>query len=259
MLRTRVATASVLLAGFGAILFLFPPWLASIVFAGVAALAGWEWAGMMGLSSGRRKVYAFGIFALCVLFWTRPQDGFLILWVLSAFFWLFFAPRMLLARQITVCPTLGVLLLVPTWAAIVELLGKSPWLLIAVMALAWVADIGAFFVGRRWGRHKLAYAISPGKTWEGAGGAVVAVMAYGFLVQEHVPGLPVMPAWLFAILLMLATVLAIIGDLLESLAKRAAGVKDSSALLPGHGGVLDRIDSQTALLPLAALALRWGS
>lgn len=258
MLRTRILTAVALLAGFAVVLFLLPTWLAALVFLAATALAAWEWASLAGMPPIRRGGYAALVVVLCLLFWTRPRDGFFVLWLLSASFWLFFAPRYLRSRHLDVCPTIGLLLLLPAWAALVELLGKSPWLLLAVMAVAWVADIGAYFSGRAFGRHKLAPLISPGKTWEGVAGGVVAVLLYGFSIQRIVPELPKLPVAAAFAVLVGATALTIVGDLFESLAKRMAGVKDSGRLLPGHGGILDRIDSQLPLLPLAALALRWG-
>jgi phosphatidate cytidylyltransferase len=135
---------------------------------------------------------------------------------------------------------------------------RSPWLLLAAMALVWVADIAAYFAGRAYGRRKLAPAISPGKTWEGAIGAVAAVLVYGLAVMAFAGGLPSFGLLLVsALALVLLTAMSIVGDLFESLMKRQAEVKDSSQLLPGHGGVLDRIDSLTATLPLLALVLLW--
>jgi phosphatidate cytidylyltransferase len=155
----------------------------------------------------------------------------------------------------------GWLVVVPAGLALVHLRAVDPGLLLAAMAVVWVADIAAYFVGRAIGRRKLAPDISPGKSWEGAFGAVAFVVAYGFGVAYCWPrlGLPnrssVLAAIGFAAGLVLITAVSIIGDLFESLAKRQAGVKDSGTLLPGHGGILDRIDSLTSTLPLVSLAL----
>jgi phosphatidate cytidylyltransferase len=131
----------------------------------------------------------------------------------------------------------------------------STWLLLAAMALVWVADIAAYFTGRAFGKRKLAPAISPGKTWEGVAGAVVGVMIYGAVVLNFSPlaGNVPLAAPLLVLLLLVLTAVSVMGDLFESLLKRQAGIKDSSNLLPGHGGVLDRIDALTSTLPLAAL------
>ena len=140
---------------------------------------------------------------------------------------------------------------------LVALHAVDTWLMLAAMALVWVADIAAYFSGRAFGRHKLAPAISPGKTWEGVAGAVVGVLAYGGIVFSFSPLAGRLPLSIPVIVLMLVllTAVSVMGDLFESLLKRQAGIKDSSQLLPGHGGVLDRIDALTSTLPLAALIL----
>ena len=121
------------------------------------------------------------------------------------------------------------------------------------MSVVWLADIGAYFAGRSFGKHKLAPAISPGKTWEGAIGGAVAVLAYGLLLSSKLPPTLAGNLPLLLMVLVLLTAISILGDLFESLLKRQAGLKDSSNVLPGHGGVLDRIDSLTSTLPLVAL------
>jgi phosphatidate cytidylyltransferase len=154
----------------------------------------------------------------------------------------------------------GWLILLPFWFAMMDLREISPWRLLAAMALVWVADIAAYFAGRAFGRHKLAPAISPGKTWEGVAGAVAGVMVYvavSIMIWERVSETPgAADAYLWTLCIALAivmTAISIIGDLFESAMKRRAGVKDSGKLLPGHGGLLDRIDALLPVLPLAAL------
>ena len=141
--------------------------------------------------------------------------------------------------------TLGLLLLFATWVALNGLQRISPWLLLAVLATVWLADSAAYFAGKRFGRHKLAPEISPGKTWEGVAGAILASTLYGLTLSYYLH----ISRWLI-VGLWLIVVLSIIGDLFESLLKRQAGKKDSSHLLPGHGGVLDRIDGLISTLPL---------
>jgi phosphatidate cytidylyltransferase len=255
MLKARVITALFLVAGFLAVLFLLPPQAAGLVFALVAALAGWEWAGLMQAPARGRVIYALLTFGLSMLFWTSPTEGFPLLWGLAALFWLAFAPLWMKRQWSASCATLGLVILVPTWAALVALHARSPLLLLAVMALVWVADISAYFTGRAFGKHKLAPAISPGKTWEGVAGAVVGVLVYGMAVAPYLPVVQNLDRFVLAACLLLLTALSIVGDLFESMAKRQAGMKDSSQLLPGHGGILDRIDSQTSTLPLVALGL----
>lgn len=255
MLKARVITALFLVAGFLAVLFLLPPPAAGVAFALAAALAGWEWAGLMQAPARGRIAYALLVCGLCLLFWTSPEQGFPLLWGLSAVFWMAFAPLWLKWKWSTACATVGLVVILPTWAALVALHERSPLLLLATMALVWVADIAAYFTGRACGKHKLAPAISPGKTWEGVAGACAGVLVYGLVVAPFLPAVQGIDRLALVVCLLLLTALIVIGDLFESLAKRQADVKDSSQLLPGHGGILDRIDSLTSTLPLVALGL----
>jgi phosphatidate cytidylyltransferase len=269
-LQQRVITAFCLVVGLGGVLFFFSATMAIMAFAVIAACAAWEWGGLMGQPQSARVMYAL---LTLPFFWQIDmlQARLLpVLFVLSAVFWLLLVPFWLW-RKWTLRGNdffgyaIGFIVILPTWAAMVYLYSKSPWLLIAAMAIVWVADIGAYFTGRALGRHKLAPGISPGKTWEGVAGAVAGVIAYGlvwvFLLPKSMGGqvsglLSVMgmhyASLLFLLLLVALTGMGVLGDLFESLLKRQAGLKDSSGLLPGHGGVLDRIDSLTATLPLVA-------
>ena len=174
---------------------------------------------------------------------------------LAALFWLLAAPLWLAlgvrAGQRAALVLGGFLVLAPAGLALALL---PPREVLAVLVLVWVADTAAYFVGRRWGRRKLAPSISPGKTWEGAVGGLLGALAYAIILGAFTGRIAWVP-WLVAAALLAA--ISIVGDLFESAAKRQAGVKDSGALLPGHGGILDRIDSATAVLPLAALLLPW--
>ena len=134
----------------------------------------------------------------------------------------------------------------------VQLRIPGPAILLALFAVVWMADVAAYFSGKAFGKHKLAPSISPGKTWEGAIGAVVGVIVYGLTIRLTTGYAPLaLPLWVLA--LVLVTAVSIIGDLYESMLKRQAGIKDSSKVLPGHGGVLDRIDSLTSTMPIVAL------
>jgi phosphatidate cytidylyltransferase len=262
MLRTRVITALLLVAGLALILFAMPPQAASLAFAAIAALAGWEWGGLMKQDKPACAMYAFVLLLFCWQLTIGVPELAPALLLLSAAFWLLMVPLWLrykwtLAGNDAFGYLLGALVILPTWAAMVALHAVSVWLLLAAMALVWVADIAAYFSGRAFGRHKLAPSISPGKTWEGVAGAVVGVFLYGGMVLGFSPLAGKLPLPMPAIVLMLVllTAVSIMGDLFESLLKRQAGIKDSSGLLPGHGGVLDRIDALTSTLPLAALIL----
>jgi phosphatidate cytidylyltransferase len=257
MLKARVITALLLASGLFAVLFLLSAQGSSLVFAIIAALAAWEWAGLMKAGKGARSVYGVAMLLACLsVVWL---DGQMMLWLLSAGFWLVVVPLWLFYRwPLSGLSFLGYvvggILLLPAWAAMVELQARSPWWLIGVMALVAAADIGAYFAGRAFGRHKLAPSISPGKTWEGVAGGLVAVAIYAVVIGV-VTGKLAGAGWLMLIAAaFLLVAVSILGDLFESMIKRQAGMKDSSQLLPGHGGILDRIDSLTAALPLAVLA-----
>lgn len=247
-------------------LFLLPRAAAVAAFAAAVALAAWEWAGLLRARPCSRLWFGVLTLVPCAALYLAgmPRLPLLGLWGLALIFWLLLVP-LWFRRGWSLHGNLpgflvGWLLLIPSWAGMVMLYAYSAWLLLAALALVWVADIAAYFSGRAFGRHKLAPTISPGKTWEGAAGAVLAVLIYGFAVGQFSGGLAqlTVPQILLAGLgLLLLTVISIFGDLFESLAKRQAGLKDSSGLLPGHGGVLDRIDSLTSTLPFAGLAITW--
>jgi phosphatidate cytidylyltransferase len=154
----------------------------------------------------------------------------------------------------------GIVALSGVWVALVELQARSPWLVLAAMAIVWIADTAAYFAGRAFGRRKLAPLVSPGKTWEGVFGALAAVAVYAAAIAPfaHSAGYQgrgdavALIAWI-ALALALA-LMSVLGDLYESWLKRQAGVKDSGTLLPGHGGILDRVDALLAAMPPAALA-----
>lgn len=260
MLRTRVLTAVVLLGGFLGALFWLERWQFAILVGAVVALAAYEWAGLSALRGPARALYAAGaaLIHAALALSIHAAAAFAWLFAIAAAFWLVAVPAWLWigvrAGSKRWLPPIGLVVIVPAGAAMIVL---SPVQLLAVLALTWIADTAAYFSGRAWGRRKLAPSISPGKTREGAFGALVAVAIYAIICANAVPELRPLAegmAWiaLVAGALLLALV-SILGDLFESAIKRLAAVKDSGTLLPGHGGVLDRIDSATATLPLAAL------
>ena len=178
-------------------------------------------------------------------------------YIVSAAFWILSVPPYLKQLYAIKNPLIlmltGWILLLPTCLALYQLRAISPELLLGFMATIWISDVAAYFTGRSLGKYKLAPRISPNKTWEGVAGALVAVLLYGLIwdfwfIEES------LAAKLIPLLLFMA-ILGIIGDLYESLMKRQAGVKDSGNILPGHGGILDRIDALTSSLPFAILAL----
>lgn len=263
MLKARIITALVLVAALGSALFGLSHEGWAWLMAAVTGLAGWEWGGLAAFRPVARVAYGLVTALLCLALEQVLAAALIpvsMLYWPSVVFWLLAVPLFLRHRPRSgmASAPVGWLVLLPTFVAAVQLRAAGPWVLLAVMAMVWVADIAAYFSGRRFGRNKLAPAISPGKTWEGAWGATLAVLIYGFGVAAtsgQLAGLSAVGTAAFAFLLLVLTAISIEGDLFESLLKRQAGIKDSSQLLPGHGGILDRIDSLTSTLPLAGLML----
>jgi phosphatidate cytidylyltransferase len=263
MLKLRILTAIIL--GCVLLLGLFalePRWTVP-AFGAVFAVGAWEWARFGGLqTTAARLGYAAAIAVLLFLGWRLSADaerlqivlGAACAWWLLAFGWLLLAPERHQPRLTLLC---GVPVLVPAFLALARLdiarhgPARGPTLVLWLVLLVIAADIGAFFVGRAFGQRKLAPRVSPGKTWEGALGGLstVALVAWGGAAHF---GLLELPSVAFGCAV---GIFSVVGDLTESMFKRAAGLKDSGALLPGHGGMLDRIDSVSAAAPLYALGL----
>jgi phosphatidate cytidylyltransferase len=259
-LRKRVLTAVVLAAAFLVILLWLPDWVTVGVLTVLVLAGAWEWSAFLLLGdTGLRGGY---VLLVAVLLWGAWQvsataagrDWVLtvaVVWWVAALLWIVFAPKRVSPWSAGFA---GVLALVPSWLALARLRLAFPqgaqWVLF-VLVLVWVADIGAFFCGRRFGRVRLAPEVSPGKTWEGVlgGTAVSALVAIAGSAWFHVPLRTFMPLCLAAV------GFSIVGDLTESLLKRFAGMKDSGSVFPGHGGVMDRIDSLTGAAPVLLLGL----
>jgi phosphatidate cytidylyltransferase len=273
MLKTRILTALVLIPLVLAGLFLLSPRGFGVAMLAVTVIAAHEWARLARFGSAMQVLFVGGLLFIGVVLLFVPMSGFGNGWPVtilmaacgaSALFWLGVAPSWVKLRWPTTglvtMTLLGWIVLIGAWVALVELQSRSPWLVLAAMAVVWIADTAAYFSGRAFGRRKLAPQISPGKTWEGVYGGLAAVAVYALCLLPFARDAGFVPAigplevgaWLgFALLL---AAISVIGDLLESLMKRNAGVKDSGKVLPGHGGVLDRIDALLAAMPLAALA-----
>ncbi|MEX0900485.1 MAG: phosphatidate cytidylyltransferase [Gammaproteobacteria bacterium] len=266
MLKARILTALAVAPPVLAVMFLAPPFLFEALVGAVIIGAAWEWSGLMGCASRIGRVLYTLVVAMLVIaagVWMADDSRaftYLIVvslaWWAFAFAWLAIGP----ARQpgTAIAGLCGVLTLVPAFAALTALHAWDefgPWRLLYLLALVWLADIGAYFFGRAFGRTKLAPRVSPGKTWEGVAGAFVVaalVITAGFYFSLDFGG-PVA----FAVFSLATVALSIVGDLAESMFKRHQGVKDSGTLLPGHGGLLDRIDSLTSAGPLFVGGMLW--
>ncbi len=270
MLKQRVITALILIPLLIGTIFFLSSQALALILAVFVLLGAWEWSALSGLQSILARLVYVALYTLglgwvwSMLLGCAVCVGGLLaiagLWWLGVFFWMLRhpGPRWELGSWAKgVKGIAGLLTLIPAWSAILWLRTEErygPTMVIFVLLLVWVADSGAYFAGKRWGRERLAPTISPGKTREGVYGAcgatLVLSLGVGFvgrLTAAEIGGL--------AVLSMLTVLFSILGDLFESLIKRQAGVKDSGRLLPGHGGVLDRIDSLTAAAPVFALGL----
>lgn len=266
MLRTRIFTAIIMLCVFLAALFYQSSILWMALLLALTAAGTWEWSRLAKFSLAGSITYLLFttisagelLFLLSNIVLTDPYTtSFLWFYAASAAFWALCVPLFLAFKRPIRNPAAlalaGWLLLLPTCLALYQLRAIDPLILLGFMAAVWISDTAAYFTGRAWGKHKLAPGISPGKTWEGVAGALAAVFIYAqiwhFSAGEEAPVKLLIP------LLLLLAVMGIIGDLFESLMKRHAGVKDSGNILPGHGGILDRIDALTSTLPIAILSL----
>ena len=263
MLKTRVLTASIMLPVVLGALFYLPEYAWALFCALLIGLAAWEWQNLSGMHGLLSKCYPYlsSILFLLSVYFSTPNFVFGMM-LAALLFWLVLVPCWLKAKWSlplagNLNAMLGWALLIPAGLAMIILRGNG-WPLLLVMAIAWVADTFAYFSGKAFGRHKLAPSISPGKTWEGVVGGVLAVVCYFALIPKPFALLPQLTQDRFGQIVLwggvalLLTAVSVMGDLLESLFKRQSGIKDSSQLLPGHGGVLDRIDSLLAILPIAA-------
>ncbi|MFZ1642326.1 MAG: phosphatidate cytidylyltransferase [Candidatus Contendobacter sp.] len=262
MLKQRVITASVLALIALWVVLKLPAAGFGVVLLAVLLLGAWEWADLAGLAQPRgRLLYGGLVLTLILAVWPLAGRAALVAGLLIPVFaawcyvlvWLWrYAGQPERQDRPSMVAVAGVVALVAAWVALMGLRNEfGPGHVLFLLMLIWVADIGAYFAGRRWGRRKLAPAISPGKTWEGVWGAAAAAAAFALIgaavlgVGSRWPG--------FVAVCMVTVGFSIVGDLFESMLKRQRGVKDSGSLLPGHGGVLDRLDSLIAAAPVFLL------
>ncbi len=274
MLKQRIITALIMLAVLLPALVASSPWPFAALTLLIVAAAGWEWARLNGLRGGSSYAYGGALAVACGLAWlagwTVAVPG--IVWLIALAAWVLGGvfvlragvagwPKLSAAGRLLI----GLLLLWTAWLALVSARALGINFILSLLCIVWLADIAAYFGGRAFGRRKLAPSISPGKSWAGvySGMAATLVLALLWLLLDRSwPAAAAYPSWftlvssrLGTLVMLLAVVflaaMSVVGDLVESLVKRSAGAKDSSGLLPGHGGVLDRIDALLPVLPLA--------
>jgi phosphatidate cytidylyltransferase len=264
MLKLRVITALILAPLVLSAIFFVPHPVTAAVLGVLVVLGAWEWSAFPGFTrASTRLAYAALVGAATLALWLIGVDDtaldvillLAVLWWVLALLWIAFFP----GRVNRIAAALaGPVVLIPAWFALVRLHAHGPapdgpQLLTFLLLLVVAADVGAYFAGRAFGQHKLAPRVSPGKTWEGVGGgfAGASALAVGGAFWFELQLLP------FVLLCVFVVGVSVVGDLTESLFKRHAGVKDSGSLLPGHGGILDRIDSLTAAAPFFLLGMQY--
>jgi phosphatidate cytidylyltransferase len=273
MLKQRIITAIALLAILLPALFAKQPEWLMVVAALLIALACWEWGLLNGYSKKSSWFMAFDGLVLCAVMWRLglPYMKLPMLWLIVGSLWIALG-AWLIYRGVSRWQEIhkwmrvlgGLALLCLAWLAVVQARVIGINFLLSLLVTVWVADVGAYFAGRRFGTRKLAVRISPGKSWEGVYGGMAAVLlmalAWAFWKPAFADSVSLYAkllagqGWLLLLLgALLMVAMSVVGDLVESLVKRSAGMKDSSGLLPGHGGVLDRIDALLPTLPLGMM------
>ena len=281
MLKQRIITALALLALFLPALFATVAWPFMMLTLLLMTAGVWEWGRLNGLSFGGSLLGAFAWVGLCVMLWQtawalQPRRE---LWWVAGSCWILLGAWMIRRGvqgwsqwPVILRWSVGLVLLALAWLAMVQAYARGVNFLLSVLVLVWAADVSAYFAGRalggRWFAIKLAPGISPGKTWEGVIGGMVGVLLVSWLWMladrnwaTDVPSvfsLLLLKGWVTGLpALLLLCAMSVVGDLVESLVKRSAGFKDSSGLLPGHGGVFDRVDALLPVLPLAMMLASW--
>ncbi|MDH3534048.1 MAG: phosphatidate cytidylyltransferase [Gammaproteobacteria bacterium] len=256
-MKQRAITAIIALAALLIVLFVLPPVAVKVIIAAVMLVGAWEWSGFFKAPALPLRLAYVAIIAALLWAVTDTLAAYAeqvliisMLWWIAALLWTFFFPTQI---PTAVRWLAGAIVLVPMYVALIMLYDIDRWMLLFALLIVWSADSGAFFAGKRFGRVKLAPAISPGKTWEGVIGGLVAVVL--LTIARALLTATDLAVWVPFCLAV--AVVSIVGDLTVSMFKRTAGVKDSGALFPGHGGVLDRVDSIAAAAPLFALGTSW--
>tara|TARA_Y100000389_G_C17469638_1_gene529146 strand:+ start:3225 stop:4010 length:786 start_codon:yes stop_codon:yes gene_type:complete len=255
MLKTRIFTAAISLIILLTAIFIVPAPVTKNLFSLVILIGAWEWSGFLNYNSKGIRYSFVTLILLLILF----VDYFLLdysnhifqiacIWWFIAFIWLFLFPTSISKAFRIIC---GVLVLLPLHLALIELYNLSAQILLLALAIIWAADMGAYFVGKQFGRVKLAPKISPKKTWEGVFGGLTMVTLIA-LTWTYLAELNILVSLPFCLAI---GVLSVVGDLTVSMFKRDSGMKDSGKLFPGHGGILDRIDSIAAAAPCFSLGI----
>jgi phosphatidate cytidylyltransferase len=269
VLRTRVLSALVMAPLVVCAVLFLDNRMFSLVLAIILLAGAWEWSHLIPLRTlVARLVYTAAIAVLMWLLWRTGLETLIRPLLLVAFIWWLCALLWLSRPQFGAQATLpninlkmlaGALVLLPAWAALCTLHaspGRGPAVTLMLLMLVWLADIGAYFAGRRWGENKLAPAISPGKTWEGVYGGLFSSLLFA-AIAGGIFSRSLNWTLAFMMISLLTVMFSVAGDLIESLMKRQSGIKDSGHIIPGHGGIFDRIDSLVAAAPMFLIGFLW--
>jgi phosphatidate cytidylyltransferase len=261
MLKQRIITAAILIPIVIAVIFLLDTVWFSALFAVFVGVGAWEWAGLCKISKKYQYLYSLVTVLILAGLYSASNSGIynslilsgVVYWIIAvALVFSYQKQRNFLPKSPLALLIIGQLLLIPMWVSLTVLKsfpGNGAILIMLLMLLIWGADTAAYFVGKKWGKRRLASRVSPGKTWEGSIGGVIAGIAIALayvIVSDAMPNQGIALIGLS----FLTVSISIIGDLMESMVKREADIKDSGSILPGHGGVMDRIDSLTAAGPV---------
>jgi phosphatidate cytidylyltransferase len=265
MLKDRIITAAILIPIVVTFIFYMSTFWFAALFAVFVAIGAWEWAGLCKVSKNIKFSYVIFILLLLVgIYWADSSHLYISITICGVVYWLYaFALVVFYQRQRNLLPRskfllllMGLLLLIPMWSSLTLLKSSDDGaiLIMLLMLLIWGADSAAYFAGKKWGKRKLATRVSPGKTWEGTFAGVVSsvIIAFCYVIVSNKN---LDNSLLFISMAVITVIGSVFGDLLESLVKREAGQKDSGNILPGHGGVMDRIDSLTAAAPIFVISL----
>lgn len=265
MLKYRLLTAAILIPLFVWLVIALSPTLFCLLTSIIVLWGAWEWSYFMGIKKFSQSL----IYPCCMLlglYLTTLIPPYFLSVILTGCIWWLLAAVLVSqypksthfwSNNLILRGLMGMLTLIPCWLAVNLIRNAGALgieLLLFLFILIWGADSGAYFAGRRWGKHKLAPSVSPGKTWEGLAGALCVTL----LIAGAAGWLMHMPATLWGLMILVAIItvmFSVLGDLFESMLKRNVGLKDSGRVLPGHGGVLDRIDSLTAAAPVFLIGI----
>jgi len=272
LLKQRIITALILAPLMIGGIFFLPIEQFAYFIGAIVTVAAWEWANLSGYSSpviriAYAAIIAASTFVAAYFIDSNAEISFVILtvgaawWLIACFLVVQYPKKVALWQAKSVRAVLGFLVLIPMWVGFMTLKSQehSALIIVYVMLLIWGADTGAYFAGKTWGKAKLAPNVSPGKSWAGFWGGLsttgLIAVIFSLCVNKWLGAMSIDDFVLLAIITFITAIISVMGDLVESMMKRHRGIKDSSQLLPGHGGVLDRIDSMAAAVPVFAFLI----